>query len=415
MKTRFTIGQRALWPAMLLALAGLWAFAKLNPAAVSQEEKPASESTPAAVAPAASDASVDVAQATTTAWPVFRGNANGNGVAPGSLPADLEPVWEHKFPDSSIESTAAIADGAIYVGTLESQNGNLVALNLSDGSERWRFPGELGFSAPAAVHRGKVYIGDFDGTFHCVDAANGQEVWKTPTDQQVNAGANFYGDKVLFGSQDGSLFCAHALTGEVAWKYEINNMIQCSPTIVGTRVFLAGCDGILHVIDVETGAAIDKLDLQDATFNTPAAEGDFVYFAGIQKGGMFYAIDWKKPAIDWTYQNARRGEVRSSAAVAKGLAMFGGRNKIMHGIDAATGAEKWTFAARGAIETSPVVVGSTVYFGSHDGRMYGLDLQTGAKVWEYECGGRILASPAVAAGRLVVGNNAGTLFCFGAK
>ncbi|MEX2560617.1 MAG: PQQ-binding-like beta-propeller repeat protein [Pirellulales bacterium] len=95
--------------------------------------------------------------------------------------------------------------------------------------------------------------------------------------------------------------------------------------------------------------------------------------------------------------------------------MFGGRNRMVHGIDAKDGVEQWTFTARSRVDSSCVVVGQRVYVGSGDGRLYGLDLKSGDKVWEYEAGGAFSASPAVAAGRLVIGNETGDLFCFGSQ
>ena len=94
--------------------------------------------------------------------------------------------------------------------------------------------------------------------------------------------------------------------------------------------------------------------------------------------------------------------------------MLGGRDKMVHAIDAASGKAAWTFMSRARVESSPAVASGRVYIGSNDGRFYVLDLASGKKVWEYETGSPLSASPAVAAGRIVIGTNDGTVICFGA-
>ena len=82
-----------------------------------------------------------------SAWPQFRGNAHLTGAATSVLPAALTLQWTYDVGES-IESSAAIADGVVYVG---STSGDLVALDLGvrrpalevrDQQLDWRvFPG----------------------------------------------------------------------------------------------------------------------------------------------------------------------------------------------------------------------------------------------------------------------------------
>src|SRR5262245_7139290 len=50
-------------------------------------------------------------------WPLFRGNALQNGVAPAATPADLAIRWQFTTQDS-VEGGAAIANGVVYVGSM---------------------------------------------------------------------------------------------------------------------------------------------------------------------------------------------------------------------------------------------------------------------------------------------------------
>src|SRR6476660_1959772 len=87
------------------------------------------------------------------AWLQFRGTPQLNGIAVSSLPAALKLLWTYDAGDS-IESSAAIANGAVYVG---SQSADLLALDLDTGRLRWKYHVEDGIeeSSPA-VHDGLV-------------------------------------------------------------------------------------------------------------------------------------------------------------------------------------------------------------------------------------------------------------------
>ena len=68
-------------------------------------------------------------------WLSFRGNPQLTGVANAELPENLELLWTFETEDA-IESTAAIAAGTVYVGSLD---GYLYAINLENGGLKWKY------------------------------------------------------------------------------------------------------------------------------------------------------------------------------------------------------------------------------------------------------------------------------------
>src|SRR5437868_5598329 len=85
-------------------------------------------------------------------WPVFRGNPQQTGVSAEKLPAKLVELWQFKTGDA-VEGTAAVVDGVVYVGSFDK---HLYALDLKDGSEKWKFAAGP-FKNPVGVHKGKIY------------------------------------------------------------------------------------------------------------------------------------------------------------------------------------------------------------------------------------------------------------------
>src|SRR5260221_10131724 len=80
------------------------------------------------------------AQAPSANWPQFRGNASLTGVTATPPPATLSLKWTYDAGET-IESSAALVDGAVYVG---STKGELIALDLETGALRWKYESGAG-------------------------------------------------------------------------------------------------------------------------------------------------------------------------------------------------------------------------------------------------------------------------------
>ena len=92
---------------------------------------------------------------------------------------------------------------------------------------------------------------------------------------------------------------------------------------------------------------------------------------------------------------------------------LGGRDRMVHALDARPGKARWTHMTRARIDSSPAIAGGRVYVGSNDGRFYALDLASGKVVWGTRRGAALTASPALASGRIVIGSTEGR--CVSAK
>ena len=151
------------------------------------------------------DDTADIATtAPADAWPQFRGNPSLTGVSDTTLPAELTLLWTYEA-DEAIDSSAAIADGIVYVGTYA---GSLIALDLATGDERWTYTtGDLGIgeSSPA-VAGDLVFIGDLGGVFHAVDTETGTARWTFETLGEIKSSPVIIDDRVLIGSYDGYLY-----------------------------------------------------------------------------------------------------------------------------------------------------------------------------------------------------------------
>jgi outer membrane protein assembly factor BamB len=342
-------------------------------------------------------------------WPVFRGSPDLTGITDIELPKPLRLRWSFQAKDS-IESSAAILAGVVYVGSMD---GSLYAVDLSTGKLRWRYStgGPVQESSPC-IHNGTVFVGDLDGVLHAVDAATGNKRWTFKAEAEIKSSPNASGNRIYFGSYDQNLYCLSAETGALVWKYTTEGPVHCTPAIGNGLVYVSGCDENLRAVDGTTGKQIYTIKLGAYTGASAAVRDHHAYVGTF--GNEVLGIDLKGKAIRWVYTNPNRSfPFYSSAAVTASRVVLGGRDKIVHCLERSTGKKVWTFTTRSRVESSPLITGSRVFVGSNDGLLYELDLETGKKTWEFTAGSPLSASPAAVEGSLVIGSPDGVLYCFG--
>jgi eukaryotic-like serine/threonine-protein kinase len=345
-------------------------------------------------------------------WPQFRANPLLTGVAVTDPPApSLKYWWDYKA-GSEIESSAAIVNNVIYFGTAA---GDLHAVELYTGKGKWKYRANadgIGESSPA-VANGLVYIGDLTGGFHAVNAANGSKAWTFKTGAEIKSSPVVVGDRVLIGSYDGHLYCLNARSGALIWKLQTEGQIHATPGVANGVAYIAGCDEYFHGVRIADGKEVFKVAMGAQVGSSPAIAGTTAYFGTYANEVLSLNLTAKK--LGWRYEHPQRQfPYLSSPALADGKVVIGGRDKMVHCLNAATGKELWSFTTRARVESSPAIVAGRVYVGSNDGRFYVLDLAKGTKLWEFTSGGAISASPVIEQGRVIVGSQDGKLYCFGA-
>ncbi len=346
-------------------------------------------------------------------WPQFRGNARLTGAAPAAdaPPSSLKLLWTYELGDMN-DSSPAIVNGVVYAG---AANGTLAAIDLASGKPRWTYKtsGALGIgeSSPA-VANGAVYVGDLEGVIHAVNAADGTRLWTFKTGSEVKASPVVVNGLVIIGSYDTHLYALDAKSGALRWKFQTKGQVHATPAVVGDTLFLAGCDELFRAIRVADGRQLYEIPTGAYTGASPLIDGDRAYLGTFEYEVI--ALDLKTRAVLWRYSDKERQfPFYSSATIAGGRIILGGRDRVVHAIDAATGRRAWTFQTRARVDSSPAAAGDRIFIGSGDNRFYVLDAATGAKRWEFDAGSGITSSPAVSGGKVVVVSNDGVVYCFG--
>ncbi len=309
-------------------------------------------------------------------------------------------IWE-KNMGAEVSSSPRVQNGVIYFGC---KDGNLYALDAETGDLKWRFRTTEGIGSSPTLDDSLVYIGSYDYQLYAVSKETGALVWKYHTDARIVSSPVVAEKTVYVGSNDYKLHAVSTINGEKAWVVKTQNIVWASPVIFASRLYFASVDGYLYCTSLG-GEPVWKSDIGRGVhglYSSPAAESSYVFLGS--KDGALYGVDAISGAIKWSYQT--NGAVRSSPAVSNGKVYVGSESTFIYGLTS-TGQELWKFKTAGNVNSSPAISNGIVYVGCDDHQLYALDGISGEKRWSHDMGSSVYSSPYVANGVVYVGSKNG--------
>lgn len=341
---------------------------------------------------------VSVSRQSSKSWPMYQFDPANTGSYPGSAGPknDVEIGWT-ATPGQGPYSDPAVAGGTVYMGS--RGDGNIYALDASDGTLRWGFStGDRVRASPAVVDN-TVYVGNKAGTFFAIDATDGTERWRftlpEARQKEIGSSAAVVDETVYFGSWDGSVYALDASDSTEQWTFQTGGPVLSSPAVLGGSIFIGSGDNSVYSLDGETGAQQWVFNTADIVYSSPAVSSGTVFVGSYD--GKIYAISAVSGSQRWAKMIGT--EVHTDPTVV-GLTVYVSSNDgNVYALDTRDGSERWTFDA-GKLPTSPAVTGDTLYLGNQFGKTYALDSSNGTKRWRMEGGNTI---PAVVDERLHLG------------
>ncbi len=172
--------------------------------------------------------------------PEYRFDADGNPIKYATAPGPSEII-----------STPVIYDDKVYisigqdpehgegVGALTCIDPNQTG-DVTDSAIIWQFKGVDRSISTASVHDGLVYVADYSGNVHCLDAETGELYWTHDTLAHIWGSTLVADGKVFIGNEDG--FLTILKTGkemEVLAEIEFNAPIYASPVYANGVLYIA--------------------------------------------------------------------------------------------------------------------------------------------------------------------------------
>lgn len=236
-------------------------------------------------------------------------------------------------------SSPTVVSGVVYVG---SADGQIEAFRADSGKRLWSFQTGRAVRATPAVEGGRVFCGSFDGKVYALECATGKKVWEVDTRmagvpwKAVQGSCAISGGLVVVGSRSTYLFGIDAATGQVRWKHgHEGSWVPSSPALREGVAYVGQSDGNrVSAVDF-SGKRLWSQDAKGHTFASPALSGDLLFVATNQN-----------------YDLQGKGSLRA--------------------LDPKTGDTKWSLELPGSAWSSPVVAGDTVFVGCADGKLYAI-------------------------------------------
>lgn len=120
-------------------------------------------------------------------------------------------VWRFGLPGFSFTSVAVGTAMAFVASGTEGGAGYLHAIERASGRELWRLDlGDAGYGSSPALADGVVYVGSLDHHLYAVDATNGAELWRFETGDSIYSSPAVVDGEVYFGSNFGYVYAVRA-------------------------------------------------------------------------------------------------------------------------------------------------------------------------------------------------------------
>jgi outer membrane protein assembly factor BamB len=289
----------------------------------------------------------------------FHGNLARTGVYPSAGPTRFGRVkWAFKT-GSAIVTSPAIADGVVYIGSLD---GHLHVVAQETGKEKWKFKSRMPIASSPAVAGGTLYFVSSTGALAALDVATGTPKWVFAAE---------YERKFESKNLHGYVYAVDAASGRKKWDYPTSkSWVIGTPAVREGLVYVGTSDSARFMaLDARTGRLRFTFDAKAYVFSSAAVAGDLVCFGS--HNGKLYAIDARTGTLAWEFQT----EASKSDAL-KVLNPDGSLNQEafapVFGDFEDMYVDFYRFGSIGAVMSSPVVDSKVVYFGCMGGSLYAI-------------------------------------------
>jgi len=345
---------------------------------------------------------------TTGSWPIFRGNQQLNGYVK-SIPKKAVVAWTFKA-EAMVDAGLVCDADRMYFGNSE---GMFYCLNVNTGKIVWKKKISDGINASALLVDGVCYVGSQSGEFLALSMADGKILWRHEIGEQINGSANFFREqgklRIIFGAYDFKLHCLDAKNGKEEWSVKTENYINGAPAVNNKRIIFGGCDGYLRTVDALLGKEKNKLKLKSYIPASPAIYDSITYVA--LYGEKVFAIN-KENKILWTYEPNDKSAFLSSPAVNPDFVVIGDRDGLIHILKRLNGKKVAEFQTTGDIAVGQIVSDKRALAADKDGFIYIFDLFSGKEIWTYQIGPAITAPITVYGDKIIVADNDGNITAF---
>ena len=290
-------------------------------------------------------------------------------------------------------------------------NTRVYALNLTNGTEKWRYPAKADnkitfFASPVLTPDGQLLAGSYNNQLHSLNPATGEENttgWPFQAKGRFIASPLVTNQAIYAPNADNTLY-ALDFTGKTLWTFTTGHALWATPSTDGKNLYLSSMDHRVYAVNPSTGSQVWKTeDLGGAVVGTPTVGPDGTLYVGTFAGEML-ALDSQTGVVKNRYKTT--GWVWAGPALVDNRLYFGDLDGVFYALNAGDLSEVWKVqpdtAATRSISDRPLVIQDTIYFTSESGTLFALDIQNGNPRWSKPIGGKLYSAPVQDGERLLV-------------
>ena len=320
---------------------------------------------------------------------------------------------------SEIALNEAVADGspvaiARGIALVEAER-TLRAVDLRSGRERWSFPvsgtylspatdGETVYLKAESANRGQVFA---------LDLETGAQRWAFTPKRVSSAEQGFVGGHVTSPALSGDavlvasgkeLYALNKHTGEPTWELSMSEWVTAAPAVGKGRIYVADSK-FIYAVDERTGELAWKKPAAFSLYFSPIVADDTVF---IRDGKKIVALASADGKMRW--ENPVGGESLIPGAVSDGRLLVVTTGALL-ALDIRTGQEAWRYSQPNYI-SMPAVAGTKAFLlagATGQSTLTAVDVGTGKASWSQRIPELSPAAPVVAGETVYVGTNDGRL------
>lgn len=151
-------------------------------------------------------------------------------------------LWDVKCLDGEVASSAAYADGMVFVSNDNATTSAIdIANHSADPKILWQWDENLPDAASPLAKDGYLILPTSFGVVTCLEARTGKALWEKEFDRGFRSSPVAVGDRVYMTDLSGSTQ-VFALAGEFKplGVSEIGEAVYATPAVVGDRIYIRG-------------------------------------------------------------------------------------------------------------------------------------------------------------------------------
>ncbi len=196
-------------------------------------------------------------------------------------------VWRVKT-DGQIESSPAVADGAVYFTAEEPTAGALYKLDANSGALIWKqqlpyeyqFTGGTEMLGSPSVANGMVFASSDLRSYYGIDAATGDFVWNftDPAAMEFIASSPIYVNGDLFIIDKFNIACLNATNGHTIWSFYTGDELYISPSYADGKIYIVTSERHIFILDAtNNGTKIATATTPSSSWSSPTIANGRLY------------------------------------------------------------------------------------------------------------------------------------------